>query len=512
MSQIFISEVKKNNINGHFLELLKDIYKKSKSAVKINNKLTQFFKHEKGVKQGDPLSPTLFNLYINDLFVDLKCNNNNPVSINDIDMINALMYADDLILLSTSKEGLQNSLNILDNYSKKWKIEVNMKKTKCITFSKGNRKEKNQFLINGKLIENCNEYKYLGVVLNKKGMFTPTLSELSCKANKAIYAMRQKINIRFLSIKTQLKLFDSLISPILLYASEVWEPYLNQDYTKWETTLVEKVHTQFIKRMLGINRSTTNLMVRGDTGRIPLKARIISRNIKYINEIKNKGNNTLVKQAYVYESMKSGNRISILSSSTDFNDKLNNLLSEEVDIFKLSYLKIKNYIKLVYRETWKEGLLVSSKTDCYKEFKTSPDLEKYFELINNSKNLNSFTKFRLSDHKLMIEEGRKKRPIIPRNERLCKICKVMEDEKHFLMECNIYNEDRMLNFAKIQTEIPGFANINNNDDKFIFLMTQENKVVTNIVASCINKWFKVRNDIMEGFSNFGPNIRIFYLY
>ena len=52
-----------------------------------------------------------------------------------------------------------------------------------------------------------------------------------------------------------------------------------------------------------------------------------------------------------------------------------------------------------------------------------------------------------------ILEGRKKRPILPRRKRL---------------------------FIKIETEIPGFANINNNDDKFIFLMTQENKVVTNI--------------------------------
>ena len=37
----------------------------------------------------------------------------------------------------------------------------------------------------------------------------------------------------------------------------------------------------------------------------------------------------------------------------------------------------------------------------------------------------------------------------------------------------IYKEDRMLNFIKIETEIPGFANINNNDGKFIFLMTQK---------------------------------------
>ena len=55
-----------------------------------------------------------------------------------MDKISALMFADDLILLSTSKTGLQNSLNVLENYTKRWKLEINYKKTKCITFSKSN--------------------------------------------------------------------------------------------------------------------------------------------------------------------------------------------------------------------------------------------------------------------------------------------------------------------------------------------------------------------------------------
>ena len=44
-----------------FLEHLRNIYKRSKCAIKINNKLTNFFNHEKGVRQGDPLNPTYKN-------------------------------------------------------------------------------------------------------------------------------------------------------------------------------------------------------------------------------------------------------------------------------------------------------------------------------------------------------------------------------------------------------------------------------------------------------------------
>ena len=108
-----------NNINGKFLDLLKNIYKQNKCAIKINNKLTNFFNYEKGVRQGDPMSTISFNIYINDLFKELDKDNSDFVNLNNEDKISALMWADDLILISTSKIGLQKSLNILENYKKK---------------------------------------------------------------------------------------------------------------------------------------------------------------------------------------------------------------------------------------------------------------------------------------------------------------------------------------------------------------------------------------------------------
>ena len=44
-------------INGNILDLIKSIYKKTKCAVKINNKTTKYFEYQKGVQQGNPLSP-----------------------------------------------------------------------------------------------------------------------------------------------------------------------------------------------------------------------------------------------------------------------------------------------------------------------------------------------------------------------------------------------------------------------------------------------------------------------
>ena len=52
------------NINGKFLEIIKNMYEKSNCAVKIQNKITNFFQSKRGVRQGCPLSPILFNIYI----------------------------------------------------------------------------------------------------------------------------------------------------------------------------------------------------------------------------------------------------------------------------------------------------------------------------------------------------------------------------------------------------------------------------------------------------------------
>ena len=199
-------------------------------------------------------------------------------------------------------EDLQKSLDSLGEYCAKWKLYINYNKTKCITFSKGTQKEKHNFTINHQIIENVKVFKYLGITINSINCtFLPTLDDLSCKGFRSMYAIASKVPIKGISIKNMLKLFDKCISPILLYGSEVWDPYLNINYTNWESIPIEKLHTQYIKRLLGVNRSTTNILTRAETGRNPLMAPILTRNINYIKYVENKNDSTLVKQALNYE-------------------------------------------------------------------------------------------------------------------------------------------------------------------------------------------------------------------
>ena len=75
-------KLNKNGINGSFLTLIKDLYAKTKCAVKINGKRTDFFNYSKGVRQGCPLSPLLFNIFINGIVKCLNKMNPHPLKLD----------------------------------------------------------------------------------------------------------------------------------------------------------------------------------------------------------------------------------------------------------------------------------------------------------------------------------------------------------------------------------------------------------------------------------------------
>ena len=70
------------------------------------------------VRQGCNLSPLLFNLFVNDIFQELKDNSCEPIKLQQKD-IDCLMYADDLLILSETKAGLNNILQRLEKYAKR---------------------------------------------------------------------------------------------------------------------------------------------------------------------------------------------------------------------------------------------------------------------------------------------------------------------------------------------------------------------------------------------------------
>jgi hypothetical protein len=110
------------------------MYEITKTKIKFANGLSKAFTSECVVKQGDILSPSIFNIFMSGIVEELKSGNCYPVHIGEIS-VNYLLYADDIVLLSESKSGLQNCLNILEIYCCNWKLQVNVEKSKVLIFN-----------------------------------------------------------------------------------------------------------------------------------------------------------------------------------------------------------------------------------------------------------------------------------------------------------------------------------------------------------------------------------------
>ena len=478
-------KMNENLLDGKVLDLIKDIYKKSKCAVKVNDSITEYFAYSKGVRQGCPLSPILFNIYVNDIFKIMNDNTKSTIFLKENEPINVLMYADDLILLSESKEGLQRQIDKLCEYCKKWKLSINFNKTKSMVFNRGNRLIEADFYVNNLLIENVKTMKYLGFTITAKNCsFSKTLEDLSLKANRAIYALNNKIKISKLPTKLALKVFNTQIKPILLYGCEVWGPYTKHDFQNWDKSKIEMTHVQFIKRVLGCNFHTSNIMTRGEVGSRPLLVDIIKRVISYIQNIKER-QDSIAYSGYEFET---GNY-----TEPNFQRYIEIFNFINVgDIYHESKEKVKKICLNYYDRLWWSEVAESPKAITYKIFKVNVSFEKYLSSVKNFKHKSALTRFRLSNHNLMIEKGRHSRPKIERNDRKCFICQNMvEDEYHFITKCPLYNNERIHLYRVLKDNSRYFETYTDEQKKF-FIMSNENEKVMAEVAKFIFNGMKVR--------------------
>ena len=107
--------------------------------MKVNQTtMTESFLCNKGIRQGDGLSPALFSFFMNDLPEYFRAHNYPGVKLGH-QSLNCLMYADDLLVISNSPEGLQQSLNVIYKHAQEWKLKVNTKKSNIIITTTKNK-------------------------------------------------------------------------------------------------------------------------------------------------------------------------------------------------------------------------------------------------------------------------------------------------------------------------------------------------------------------------------------
>ena len=219
---------------------------------------------------------------------------NRPYRLTHFDQITIylLLFADDAVIISDSKEGLQKSLSQLESYCKKWKLTVNVSKTKVVIFQRGGRFPHDTFTYNGEEIEIVREFNYLGYVVSSGGTVQKAINLLADKVVRAMGLLFSTIKHVQVPFKMLLQLFDTYVKSILNYSCETWG-FSSADRC-------ERVHRKFLKRILGVKMNTNNMALYSETGRFPLFLDRYVRIVKYWLKIaKSDYNNCIVKSVYV---------------------------------------------------------------------------------------------------------------------------------------------------------------------------------------------------------------------
>ena len=168
------------------------------------------------------------------------------------------LYADDTVILSDSVEGLQRGLNAMSAYCKSWKLRVNVTKTKVVVFSRGKIRKLPEIFYEGKQLEIVYDFLYLGLNLNYNNKFNLAQKRAYDRASRAMFCLLKRCRKLSLPLDIQVELFEKMISPILLYGSELW------GYEKCE--LANKLQLRFYKLLLGLKKSTPSCMILGELG------------------------------------------------------------------------------------------------------------------------------------------------------------------------------------------------------------------------------------------------------
>ena len=212
--------------------------------------------------------------------------------------------------------------------------------------------------------------------------------------------------------------------------------------------------------VLHVKSTTSNVIVVGECGQLPPSVYCHINALCYLKRFSALPDTKIAKQ--VYNELDKLHQCGVKTWVT----KARELAEQyEVDISSNIY-NFKKYCKITisncYKHRWLFEVTNLSRNPIlrtYSMFKTEFRFEKYLEAITDCRYRTAMTKLRSSSHTLEIERGRYTKPKTDISERLCPLCNAVEDEKHFLVNCKLYEAERLRFFSKLMTKIRNFSEL-----------------------------------------------------
>ena len=277
-------------LSTKMVKTLRSIYSLAKAKVRTKYGISNSFPIEKGVLQGETISPILWNLYLEDLVQTLERSDTIPIKIIGAS-IHALLYADDIILLAYTPAELQKKINILSKYLEENGLRVNLSKTKYMVFSK--RKDTSNLIIrwNSQIIERVSSYVYLGVPFTEQLNFEFVKNHFLEKSKRALRDLESLIfRSRMNDFVSIMSLFHSLIRSVFSYCCPIWGLRHSDCF--------EQLRIQFLKSLFCLPCTIPAFFVRLELDIKTSEVFFVKLCLKYIINLSNKDKESIMYKAY----------------------------------------------------------------------------------------------------------------------------------------------------------------------------------------------------------------------
>ena len=460
----------KIGIKGRMYQAISSLYSNPKSRVVLGDYMTEYFDCPIGVKQGDCLSPTLFSIFINDLACEIK-NSNIGIKIKtegdpniDIDYnLNVLLYADDIVCAAESENDLQDILFIIENWCKKWRLEINLTKTNILHVRSKRKQQSNfTFLFDMKPVPYCKYYKYLGININEYLDFKFTVEKLSESAGRALGTIITKM-IRNNGFPYNLysMLYRTCVTSVADYSAAV------TGFPEYDSSM--KVHLRAIRAFLGVPKNACNVGILSETDLLLPKYRTNIQIVRYYHHLMCMDSDKLTKQVYLWDKHLNNNNIvktwtSEVRQIFEDCNSLDTFLSNRPFELKSKISQINSEFKIKQVEYLRQECREKPKLRTFNLFKMFQEQPAYITKPLSFHLRRIVAKTRLGCLPLRLETGRYSVPRLAEHQRTCLVCKnpgqdllvtvdteddtteavdePIESEVHFMFQCSGYTAER----------------------------------------------------------------------